>query len=96
MFAATRALRNALVVAEHAGGSLTQSSLAAVTAASHFGDVTMLIAGTDCKTVAEEASSVEGVKNVILSEESSLANGLAENLSKAVVSVIKSNGKESK
>ena len=113
----TCSLRNALVVAEHASGMLSPSSLSAVTAASKFGDVTMLVAGAG-KDVADQAAIVDGVNQVILSNEGKndlctliyrantpgsilplpcsliapLSNGLAENMSNAVVAVIKGGG----
>eukprot|EP00613_Pedinella_sp_CCMP2098_P005010 CAMPEP_0171606582 /NCGR_PEP_ID=MMETSP0990-20121206/7844_1 /TAXON_ID=483369 /ORGANISM="non described non described, Strain CCMP2098" /LENGTH=322 /DNA_ID=CAMNT_0012169437 /DNA_START=24 /DNA_END=992 /DNA_ORIENTATION=- len=87
-FMMSRSLRAALVVAEHSGNVLSQSTLSAVTAASKFGEITMLVSGSNCKEVAKQASHVGLVKRVLLQEDSGLANCLAENTALAVASAV--------
>eukprot|EP00992_Anisonema_acinus_P000817 TRINITY_DN10294_c0_g1_i2.p1 TRINITY_DN10294_c0_g1~~TRINITY_DN10294_c0_g1_i2.p1 ORF type:complete len:290 (+),score=57.63 TRINITY_DN10294_c0_g1_i2:58-927(+) len=55
----------ALVVLEHNNAKLNPSSLSAVSAASKFGDVSVLVAGKGCKAVVDEASKLSGVQNVL-------------------------------
>ena len=52
------------MVAEHSNGKLGGGSLSAVTAASNFGPVTLLVAGSGCQAVADAASKVSGVDKV--------------------------------
>src|SRR5690606_34466985 len=53
------------------------------------GDVTVLVAGSGCRAVAEAAAAVEGVSRVLLADDPSLENPLAENLAALVLSVAK-------
>ena len=77
-----------LVVAEHA--ALRGSTLNTIGAASKIGgDVTVLVAGSGCRAVAEAAAAVEGVSRVLLADDPSLENPLAENLAALVLSVAK-------
>jgi len=67
-----------LLVAEHDGTSVTDGTLAAVTASAALGDVHMLLGGEGSKAVAEAAASVAGVTSVSYNESASLSKGLAE------------------
>lgn len=78
----TRFLRSALVVAEHNNSTLSPSTLSAVTAAAKFGQVTVLVAGSDCAKVADQAAKINLVQSVILHDDAVLKKALAENLSK--------------
>ena len=74
-----------LVVAEHDNSELKSATLNAVTAASELGEVTLLVAGLDCGSVAEQAAKVAGVAKVIVADDGAFANGLAENVASLLV-----------
>ena len=64
--AALARLLSTLAVLEQREGKLNMSSLAAVSAAMKLGGgVTGFVAGSNVKTVAEEAAKVEGLEKVI-------------------------------
>ena len=93
MFRATRFTRAALVLAEHNGTTLTPSTLSAITAATRFGDpITVLVAGSgpDLPNVAAEAAAVQSVGRVLISNDNSLKNCLAESYVSAATHVIRS------
>jgi electron transfer flavoprotein alpha subunit len=82
-----------LVIAEHDGQSIKDATLSTITAASQIGgDVTVLIAGANCDTAAQNACQIEGVTSVLKAENASLEHFLAENLSPIVVKTVTSNG----
>jgi len=85
---ASRHLRSALVIADHAGSKLNAGTLSAITAAATFGKVTVLVAGSDCGAAAEQASKVANVHKVLCCDDPVLGKGLAENMSKAVAAAI--------
>jgi electron transfer flavoprotein alpha subunit len=78
------------VIAEHNNAKLSANTLSAVSAASKFGDVTVLVAGNNCSSVAEEASNVASVSKVLLSQDGALEKGLAENITNAALNSINS------
>ena len=56
-----------LVLAEHDNSELKPATLNAVTAAAQLdSDIHILVAGTDCGGVAEQASKVAGVTKVLV------------------------------
>ena len=55
-----------LVWVEHDNASVKDATLAAVTAASQLGEVHLLVAGSGCKAVADEAAKIAGVGKVHL------------------------------
>ena len=69
-----------LVIAEHDNASLSPATLNTVTAATALGEVTMLVAGANCRPAAEAAAAVDGVAKVLLADDPALEHGLAENL----------------
>ena len=70
-----------LVCADHDNAELAPGTLNAVTAAGEMGrGIVLLVAGEDCRAVAEEASRIAGVARVLLAEDPALAARLAENL----------------
>ncbi|MCH8683830.1 electron transfer flavoprotein subunit alpha/FixB family protein [Pedomonas mirosovicensis] len=78
-----------LVLAEHDNTGLKDATLAAVTAASKLGgDVHVLVAGQGAQAAADAAAKVEGVAKVLLADDASLANGLAENLAPLLVDLM--------
>jgi electron transfer flavoprotein alpha subunit len=60
---------NALVWVEHDNATLKDATLAAVTAAAKLGEVTLLVAGSDCRAVADQAAKVGGVAKVLLADD---------------------------
>jgi electron transfer flavoprotein alpha subunit len=75
---------NTLVLVEHDNATLKDATLAAVTAAGRLGEVTLLVAGSGCQAVADQAAQVAGVAKVLLADDPAYANGLAENVAPLV------------
>ena len=69
-----------LVLAEHDNVTLNPLTLNAVTCASQIGDVDVIVAGTDCRAVAEDTAKIDGVAKVLLADDESLNHHLAEAL----------------
>jgi|TARA_B100000513_G_scaffold166351_1_gene82369 electron transfer flavoprotein alpha subunit len=91
--AATRRSLSTLLVAEHNGITLSESTLAAVTACKDLGPTTVLVAGADdCKAAAESAAAVAGVDAVATISHASLAHGVAESWTPLVLALQKSGG----
>lgn len=71
-----------LVYAEHDNASLKKATLVTVSAAKAIGDdVHVLVAGSGCQAVADQAAAVAGVSKVLLADNAVYANQLAENIS---------------
>jgi electron transfer flavoprotein alpha subunit len=79
-----------LVWVEHDNASVKDATLAVVTAASQIGEVHLLVAGSGCKAVADEAAKIAGVGKVHLADDAAYANGLAENVAPLVASLMAS------
>lgn len=78
--------QSTLVVAEHNNDKLTPITLNAITAASKLGgEVSCLVAGTDCAKVAEEISKVQGVKKVLVAQHDCYKGGLPEELTPLIL-----------
>ncbi|NQU62473.1 MAG: electron transfer flavoprotein subunit alpha/FixB family protein [Rhodospirillales bacterium] len=78
---------SALVIAEHDNKTLKSATLNTITAAGALGDVTVLVAGSDCHTVAEAVCAIPGITKVLLADDAALAHGLAETLAPMVAKV---------
>ena len=77
-----------LVIGEHDNSTLRPSTLNTVTAAAALGtEVDLLIAGADCSSVTDEASKVESVSRVLVADDPSFADGLAENIAPLIASI---------
>ena len=77
-----------LVYADHDNAALGSATLNAVTAASELGgDIHILVAGSGCAAVADEAAKVAGVSKVVLVDDAAYANALAENSADLIVSL---------
>jgi electron transfer flavoprotein alpha subunit len=79
-----------LVVAEHDNRALKPATLHAMTAASEIakaagGDVHILVAGKDCRGVAEAAAKVAGAAKVLLADDDAYYHGIAENWAPLIV-----------
>jgi len=78
-----------LVLAEHTNKALGSATAKAVTAAKEMGsDVHVLVAGSDCTAAADEAAKLDGVSKVLVADAAHLANGLAEEVTALVVSMM--------
>ena len=77
----------ALVAAEHDNSTLKPATLNAVAAAQEIAgaEVDILVAGKDCRAVAEAATAVPGARKVLLAEDAAYDHGLAENLAPLLV-----------
>ena len=75
-----------LVVAEHDNQELKGATLNTVAAANAIGgDIDILVAGNNCGSVAEAASQVPGISKVLVADQETYKNSLAENLGNLVV-----------
>jgi electron transfer flavoprotein alpha subunit len=77
----------ALVVAEHDNRALKPATLNAVAAASEIAapEVDILVAGKDCRSVAEAAAKIAGARKVLLADDAAYEHALAENVAPLVV-----------
>jgi electron transfer flavoprotein alpha subunit len=79
-----------LLLAEHDNKSLKDATNKAVTAAKGLGgDVHVLVAGKDCRAVAEAAAKLDGVKKVLLADGAAYEHQLAEPLAALIVALAK-------
>ena len=77
-----------LVIAEHDNRELKPATLNTVTAASQLGtDIEVLVAGKDCRPVADAAAAITGVTRVLHADADHYEHALAEELAPLVVSV---------
>ena len=77
-----------LIIAEHDNATLKPATLHVVTAAQKIGgDIHLLVAGQNCRAVAEEAAKIPGIAKVLLADDAAYAHQLAENVAKLIVSL---------
>ncbi len=77
-----------LLLAEHDNATLSDQTAKALTAAAKIGgDVHVLVAGSGAKGAADDAARLSGVAKVLLADDASLANNLAEPLAALIVSL---------
>jgi len=77
-----------LLIAEHDNKALKDATAKALTAAKALGqDVHVLVAGKDCRTVADAATKLDGVKNVLLADGASYEHMLAEPMAALIQSL---------
>jgi electron transfer flavoprotein alpha subunit len=77
-----------LVWVEHDNTEMKDATLAVVTAAAKLGEVHLLVAGSGCAAVADQAAKVAGVGKVHLADDPAYANGLAENVAPLIVDLM--------
>src|ERR1700746_2640901 len=77
----------ALVLAEHDNDTLKPATLNTIAAAREIAgqEVDILVAGKDCRAVAEVASGIAGVRKVLLADDAANDHGLAENIAPILV-----------
>ena len=82
----------ALVLAEHDNAALKPATLNAVAAAKEIAgaDIDSLVAGKDCRGVAQAAAKIAGVRKVLLAEDPAYEHGLAENMAPLLVNLAES------
>jgi electron transfer flavoprotein alpha subunit len=77
-----------LLVAEHDNKTLKDATPKAVTAAKGLGpDLHVLVAGNNCRAVAEAAAKLDGVSKVLLAEGAAYEHALAEPMAALIVSL---------
>src|ERR1700691_4764563 len=77
-----------LLLAEHDNTALKDATAKALTAAKALGaEVHILVAGHNCKGVAEAAAKLDGVKKVLLADAAAYEHMLAEPIAALIVSL---------
>jgi electron transfer flavoprotein alpha subunit len=77
-----------LLLAEHDNATLSDQTGKALTAASQIGgDVSVLVAGSNAQGAADAAAKLAGVSKVLLADDASYANNLAEPLAALILSL---------
>jgi electron transfer flavoprotein alpha subunit len=77
-----------LLLAENDASGLSEQTAKALTAATQIGgDVHVLVAGAGAKAAAEAAARLSGVAKVLVADDASLANNLAEPVAALIVSL---------
>jgi len=77
-----------LLLAEHDNRTLKDATAKALTAANALGqEVHVLVAGKDCRTVANDAAKLDGVKKVLLADGSSYEHMLPEPMAALIQSL---------
>ena len=69
-----------LVLVEHDGKTIKDSTLPTVTAASKLGEVHALVAGSNVGGIGEEAAKIAGVAKVLVADAAHLDHDLAEEI----------------
>jgi electron transfer flavoprotein alpha subunit len=78
-----------LLVAEHDNAALGASNAKAMSAAKALGqDVHVLVAGADCKGVAEAAAKLDGASKVLLADAPQLGHALAEEMAALITGLM--------
>ena len=77
-----------LLLADHDNAHLSDQTAKTLTAATKIGgDVHILVAGAGAKAAAEQAAKLSGASKVLVAEDASLANNLAEPLAALILSL---------
>ena len=77
-----------LVIAEHDNNNIKGSTLNTVAAASEIsGEISLLVAGSNCTSVLDEAQTINNVSKIISVDDEKYANFLAEDMSSLVLSI---------
>ena len=77
-----------LLLADHDNATLSDQTAKALTAASQIGsNVHVLVVGSGAKAAADAAAKLSGVSKVLVADDASLANNLAEPLAALIVSL---------
>ncbi len=77
-----------LIIADHDSANLKSATLNTLTAAKELGDdLHLLVAGSGCKAVAEQASKIDGVTKVLLCDDPAYEHAMPESVSQLVVGI---------
>lgn len=80
-----------LILAEHNNSALAPATLNTVTAAKKIGgDIHILVAGHECKNVAQSSAKIDGITKVITADSENLKHPLAEEITPIIVSLAES------
>jgi electron transfer flavoprotein alpha subunit len=77
-----------LVWVEHDNASVKDATLHTVTAAAKLGEVNLLVAGSGCRAVADEAAKIAGVAKVHVADNAAYEHALAENVAPLIVDLM--------
>ena len=77
-----------LVWVEHDNSKMMDATLATVTAASQLGEVHLLVAGSGCGGVGEQAAKIAGVGKVHVADHAAYEHALAENVAPLIVDLM--------
>ena len=77
-----------LIWVEHDNTSVKDATLSVITAAAKLGEVTALVAGSDCAAIAEETAKIAGVSKVLKADDAAYANALAENIAPLIADLM--------
>ena len=79
---------NSIIIAEHDNIELKPNTLNTVTAANQLDfPIDILVIGSDCQGVAEEAAQISSVRNVIIVDQETYKHQLAEEIAPVIKSV---------
>ncbi len=77
-----------LIIADHDNAGIKSATLNTVTAAKELGDdIHILVAGSDCKGVAEQAAKIEGIGKVLVCDDAAYEHAMPENIASLVVGI---------
>jgi electron transfer flavoprotein alpha subunit len=77
-----------LVLVEHDNAAVKEATLHTVAAAAKLGEVHLLVAGSGCAAVADQAAKIAGVVKVHLADDAAYAHALPENVAPLVVGLM--------
>jgi len=78
---------NTLVIAEHDNSAIKEVTLSIISAAKELGAITLLVAGNNCKGVANAGALIDGVKKVLYVDDVIYTHQVAENIAALVASI---------
>ena len=78
---------NVLIIAEHNNQQLSHTTRHAITAGVALGDVSVLVAGSNCDSVVREIAKVKGVMHVLHADAEHYKHQLPEELTPLIVSI---------
>jgi electron transfer flavoprotein alpha subunit len=77
-----------LVWVEHDNASVKDATLSAVTAAGKLGEVTALVAGSECDGAVQAAAQIAGVAKVLKADDAAYGHELAENVAPLIAGLM--------
>ncbi|KAK2164833.1 hypothetical protein LSH36_58g10014 [Paralvinella palmiformis] len=81
--------KSTLVIAEHNNEQLTPLTLNAITAAKKLGEVSCLVAGSQCAKVVEQVSKIQGVSKVLIADNEVFKAALPETMTPLITATQK-------